>query len=190
MRIAFVTTWDPHDPGIWAGTGYHVARALEAQGCELQYIGPLRDCGRLLFKGVQLAYRMLKKQAFQRDREPWIINGYARQIEQRLASSNAQAVFAVSAIPVTNLKTTLPIVFWVDATYPAMLESYRWELPAAARSRRLGIAAEAQALARASLAIFSSRWAAQSALANYNVDPAKVKVVPFGANVDTQHTPE
>src|SRR5207244_7229843 len=104
-------------------------------GCELQYIGPLRDRVGLLFKGAQLAYRSLKKQAFQREREPAIIRGYARQIEEQLANSDVQAVFAVSTIPIARLETGLPIVFWVDATYPAMLESYRWELPAAARSR-------------------------------------------------------
>ena len=28
MRIAFVTTWNPHDPGIWAGTGYKLYHRL------------------------------------------------------------------------------------------------------------------------------------------------------------------
>ena len=29
MKIAFVSTWDPDNPNIWAGTGYHMVRALQ-----------------------------------------------------------------------------------------------------------------------------------------------------------------
>ena len=32
MHIAFVSTWDARDPTLWAGTSYHMWRALEAQG--------------------------------------------------------------------------------------------------------------------------------------------------------------
>ena len=42
---------------------------------------------------------------------------------------------------------------------------------------------EQAALDRASLAIFSSNWARDSAIANYRVDPSKVKAIPFGCNI-------
>src|SRR5262245_55722916 len=45
MKLALVTTWDPHDPSVWAGTGYHIAKALEAQSCAIEYVGPLRERG-------------------------------------------------------------------------------------------------------------------------------------------------
>jgi glycosyltransferase involved in cell wall biosynthesis len=48
---------------------------------------------------------------------------------------------------------------------------------------------EQAALTRCSLAIYSSEWAASTALRHYTVDPRKVKVVPFGANTDgLQHS--
>ncbi|HMC69192.1 MAG TPA: hypothetical protein VKJ07_08575, partial [Mycobacteriales bacterium] len=126
MNIAFVTTWDPHDAGIWAGTGYHIARALEAQGCRLEYLGPLRERFVLPFKVAQLAYQKLRKQSFHRDREPAIVRGFAKQIDERLAGSDAEAVFCVGTIPVPYLQTTLPVVAWADATYAAMLDAYRF----------------------------------------------------------------
>jgi hypothetical protein len=39
-------------------------------------------------------------------------------------------------------------------------------------------------LSRCKLAIFSSEWGAQSAIDHYNFDPSKLKVVPFGANLE------
>jgi len=44
--------------------------------------------------------------------------------------------------------------------------------------------ADQACLDHCALAIFSSRWAAAVAMRDYAVDPAKVKVVPFGASVD------
>jgi len=51
------------------------------------------------------------------------------------------------------------------------------------RTLRNGHALEQNALDRCHLALYSSEWAANSALELYRVDPRKVHVVPFGANV-------
>jgi len=48
---------------------------------------------------------------------------------------------------------------------------------------RNGNAMEKSALDRCKLAIYSSEWAAQTAINYYKTDPSKVKVVPFGANI-------
>jgi glycosyltransferase involved in cell wall biosynthesis len=44
---------------------------------------------------------------------------------------------------------------------------------------------EQAALSNCRLAIYSSDWAAETAMNAYQVDAAKVKVVPFGANVES-----
>ena len=47
---------------------------------------------------------------------------------------------------------------------------------------RAGHATERAAFERAALLIFASQWAANSAIADYNIEPSKIAVVPFGAN--------
>ena len=47
-----------------------------------------------------------------------------------------------------------------------------------------GNAMEKMALERCRVAIYSSEWAAQTAVNNYNINPYKVHVVPFGANIE------
>ncbi|HEX3358173.1 MAG TPA: glycosyltransferase family 4 protein [Tepidisphaeraceae bacterium] len=188
MRIAYVTTYDAHNPRNWSGLGFHIAKALEGAGCELDYIGPLRERCSAYFRAKTLLYRKFKRQAFQRDREPAILDGYARQVEQRLRSSDAKIVFSPGTVPIAHLQTNLPVVFWADATYAALQQSYQWELPAAAISLKRGHAMEQRAIDRVSLAIYSSDWAARSAINDYHAAPGKVKVVPFGANIDESRT--
>src|SRR3954470_19443313 len=111
MRLAYVTTHDARDPSKWAGTTYHIARTLEARGAAVEYVGPLREERALPLKARQWLYGQILKQALHRDREPVVLDGYARQVEQALARSNADIVFSPGTIPIAHLKTDRPIVF-------------------------------------------------------------------------------
>jgi hypothetical protein len=45
---------------------------------------------------------------------------------------------------------------------------------------------EREAIGRASLVLYASDWAAASAIEHYGADPDKVRVVPFGANLESE----
>jgi glycosyltransferase involved in cell wall biosynthesis len=136
-----------------------------------------------------LVHQKLFGTTLHRDREPVVLEGYARQVEAQLAAmQDIDVVFSPGTVPIARLRTDKPIVFWTDATYGAIVDEYVWEPPASARSRRLGDAMELEAIARAALAIYCSDWAARSAIERYGANAAKVKVVPFGANVATART--
>lgn len=47
---------------------------------------------------------------------------------------------------------------------------------------------EKLSLEKCKLAIYASDWAAQTAIEYYDADPNKVKVIPFGANIDRLRT--
>src|SRR5262249_46993635 len=153
MRLAYVTTHDARDPSKWAGTTFHIAKALAAQGAQVEYIGPLREEGALLLKARQWFSAKFKRQALHRRPEPVVLDGYARQVERALTSSATDIVLCPGTIPIAHLKTDRPIAFWTDATYGGILSEYRWELPASPRSRRLGDAQERSAIARSALCI-------------------------------------
>src|SRR5262245_31781290 len=111
MNIAYVTTYDAHDPGIWAGSGYHIARALEKQGLNLRFIGPLVERGALRLKAQQLAYQKLLGLALHRDREPVALEGYARQVERRLQDMpDVDVIFSPGTVAIARLRTRTPIV--------------------------------------------------------------------------------
>jgi glycosyltransferase involved in cell wall biosynthesis len=113
-----------------------------------------------------------------------LLKSFAAQVDCALASLDADVVFSVWTNPIAYARTEKPVVFWGDATLAGLAALYPGYRRLPAETVRDGHRAEQLALTRCRLAIYSSEWAAHTAVQNYDVDPAKVKVVPFGANID------
>ena len=183
MRLAFVTTYDARTVRSWSGIPYHMARALLREGVALEYVGPLETrIGRLSRERAKLYG--LNGGAYLFDRDPGVLRHYARQVESRLASLDVDAVFSPGTIPIAYLNTRLPIVTWTDATFGAMVDYYYFGLSRG--SIRDGNRMERAALDRVGAALYSSAWAAESAVVNHAADSTKVHVLPFGANLDDE----
>lgn len=190
MKLAYVTTYDAYDPHAWSGSASHMLRALRYSAVETEVIDNV-DSGAVLDylqKAKTLAYRKLMARDYQRARSPAVARHYAQQVQQRLAHSNYDAVLSPGTLPIACLETDRPIAIWTDATFAAMLDFYPNFSNFCDETIRNGHQLEQQALSRCSLAIFSSDWAAASAQRHYDIDPAKVKVVPFGANLESHRT--
>src|SRR5262249_41866969 len=114
-------------------------------------------------------------------REPSILKRLARRIERALSSAKPDVVFAPSSIPMSFVDTKVPWVYATDQLFCDFLDTYI-KSPSA-RFCRLGHAQEARALAHAARATYPSDWAAESAVRHYGADPAKIAVIPWGANL-------
>ena len=91
--------------------------------------------------------------------------------------------FSPGSEAVSCLDIPQPVAFCADATFANMIDYY-WDFSSLSKEYvRKGHLQESAALRRASLAIYPSEWAASSALQFYGADPAKVAVIPFGANL-------
>ena len=183
MRIAYVTTYDSADVHAWSGAGHHIMKALETAGCEIVPVGGLRKPG-FVGHAARTAFHRLRGKAYQRDRDPALLRAYARQVGERLEQLDVDVVFSPGTIPIAKLETNLPVVFWTDAVFDSLVGYYPEFSNFCGTTLRDGHAMEQEALTRASLAIYASEWAAEEACQHYEVDPAKIRVVPFGANVE------
>ncbi|KAB8330526.1 glycosyltransferase family 4 protein [Scytonema tolypothrichoides VB-61278] len=188
MKLAYVTRHDATNIKAWSGTVYHMVQTLRQQGIMVDYISSLKQKNALLFKGKQLAYRVFPKKRYLRDREPFILKHYAKQVASKLSHLNSDIVFSEGTIPISYLDCSQPIAFWTDATFAGMVEFYPEFSNLCQETIQNGNAAERSALERCQLAIYSSEWAAKTAIDNYQIDPIKVKVVPFGANIESEQT--
>jgi len=186
MTIGYTTPYDASVVGNWSGLGYFIPRALAAQGAEIDYIGSLKPPRLFPVRVRSVITQRVLKQGFGWDREPAVLGSYARQVEERLRSSKAQAVLAPGATTIARLKTDLPVFIWADATFAGLLNTYFFGL--SARSIRNGHAMEQETFKRCRLAFFSSDWAARTAIELCGADPSKVIVAPFGANFETTRT--
>ena len=188
MKIAYATQFAADDLQSWSGVVYHIRRALQDAGCEVLTIDSLREKGRIPGKLMELAYKHLAGKTFIRQRSAIMLDGFARQVEAALAGKGADFVLSPSCYPIARLKPGLPTAFWTDASFAGLVDFYPFMTRLSKRTLRDGQRSEQDALDRCSLAIYASDWAARTALENYRVDPAKVKVVPYGANVEAGRT--
>jgi glycosyltransferase involved in cell wall biosynthesis len=187
VNTAYVTTDDPADVRSWSGTYLYIAKALSAHGLELDPLGPLRMKHEFLFKAKEACYRFALRRRHPRDREPAIARSYADQVAPRIRPKH-DLVFAVGTLAIPYLECEQPIAFWSDATWAVMVDFYPVYSNLSTTSLRHGHALEKAALERSALAIYSSDWAARSAVEDYGLEPDRVAVVPFGANMDSQLT--
>lgn len=187
MKITYATTYDASDVHHWSGLGYHIAKALQRQEFELNFIGPLA-CPKMLwpaFKAKGLLYNRILGKRYHRGHDAVMAHYYARRIDEQLRKNpQTDLVFSPGAVPIAFLQSDRPTAYWHDATHANLFDFYPEYTDMCDRIIRDGHRIEQTAIDRASAVIFSSDWAAQSALRDYGADPSKVHVVPFGANLE------
>jgi glycosyltransferase involved in cell wall biosynthesis len=159
-------------------------KALSGTGFEICTIDNLSQVESVISAAKRLYYEKLAMKGFRQDREPSLLRSYAAQVGKALASINCDVVFSPGTLPIACLETDKPVVFWTDSTFAGMVDFYPGYTNLCTESVKRGNQMDRSALDRCCLAIYSSEWAASTALRNYTVDPRKVKVVPFGANID------
>ncbi|WP_404789621.1 glycosyltransferase family 4 protein [Altericista sp. CCNU0014] len=191
MKVAYVTPYDSRSlqgRKEWSGLGYYIAQSLLKQQVVLDYMGPLNEPE--IFKGIykfKKAYcKFINKKTYLPNADPWMLKNYARQISQKLKNSDADVVFSATSIPTAYLECDRPVVFWADATFAGLHNFYEQYTNLDESVMREWNWLEENALQKCSLAIYASDWAAKTAIEAYGADPNKVKVVPFGANIDTE----
>ena len=183
MKIAYLTVDDPADTNAWSGINAHMAEALRKQpAVELYHVGPLRT-SRILISKLKACFLTLRyRQRYLWSRDPMLLRAYATRAE-RLLPTGCDLIFSPGTEPISYLRTNKPVVFWTDAPFAAMLNYYPWYCGLSRAARRDGLQCDTLALRRARLAIYSSAWAATAAIEQHAADPAKIRVLPFGANL-------
>jgi glycosyltransferase involved in cell wall biosynthesis len=185
ITAAYVTTGDAADVRTWSGIFYYAAQALAAQSIVVDRFGPLQTRYNKLFRAKSGIYRFLLGRRHHRDREPVVARHYARQVMSRLGPEH-DVVFGVGTIPLGYLECEQPIIAWSDATFAAMIDFYSIFTNLSAATIRNAQALERAALRRCRFVIYSSDWAAESAITDYGIDRGRVAVVPFGANLGSE----
>ena len=188
MKLAFATTFNGQDIGKWSGTPFHMAQAFEQEGMSIEYIGQLKKSLPPFFKIKQVWKQFA---CSQRDSPRFNIVAakyYSEQVSRHLESLTVDAIIAPQINPVAYLESKKPLVLWTDGLYSSLVGFYPGFSSHSADTIKQGNIITRKCLSRCRLALFSSDWAARTAIEIYGTDKEKVKVVPFGANLQTQNT--
>ena len=199
-RVLVLAWADLHDKSALSGMPFGMRRGLEEAGCDvvLGDIGPLNlgsrlQAGRKSFRGSKVLrsgrdlHRFcLERLAGGRVRRRLEIHARAcaRLADQAVRRTCPDVVFGpCMSRPLGFMETSKPIVYASDATASLLVNAY----DVYRRRGRSWKAAmhdfENQAIARADRVALASRSSVQSAIEDHQADPAKVSVVPLGANV-------
>lgn len=190
MNIAFVTTYNARDVINWSGLGYYISKSLEDSGNNLQYAGNLKMEFSTFDFLKKVYYRKLLHKSFPLERTVYTAKAYSKTVAQRLSGSDYDCVFSPGTLPIAYLETKAPKVIYTDITFAGMLNYYESSDKIPREIVRQANKIESQALKSCALALYASEWAAESAIKYYQLDASKVKVVPFGSNLDSHFSRE
>jgi glycosyltransferase involved in cell wall biosynthesis len=82
------------------------------------------------------------------------------------------------------LETDAPIIYLSDATQHLLFDYYDNRSCVSTERRRADDEAERESIARAAHISYPSGWARRSAIDDYDANPAKISVIPWGANIE------
>lgn len=190
MKLAYASTFNSQDVANWSGTPFYMAQAFTQNQVAIDFIGGLKHRTPPFFKVKQIWKKLLSGQRESPRFNIYAAKAFSEQTLQQLGKRDVNAILAPQINPICYLDTNKPIVLWTDALYSSLIGFYPGFSAHSASSIEQGNQITQACLSRTSLAIFSSEWAARSAIEIYGADKNKVQVVPFGANLANTPTLE
>jgi glycosyltransferase involved in cell wall biosynthesis len=180
LKIAYVTVYDAQDVNQWSGLPFYISETIKKYIGEIEFIGNLKS--KYTIKNIykKIYYKFVEQKYFL-DRTEENGKYYASQVKKKIKGKSFDLIFAPGTIPIAYLDICSPIFFWTDANFHGMLNYYFTNL--CKETIYDGDKMEKIALEKSSLAIYSSEWAANGTINYYKINPEKVIVIPFGANI-------
>lgn len=183
MKIGFLSVYSPNDRSVSSGTNYSIAQALSKIG-SVKWI-QIRQPRYAKFI-CRLVNRIVRFSGKNFDFIHTRLG--ARVCNKKCNSKHLKGVDVLCAFfcmqNIANLRIDIPIIYFTDATFPAMTDYY----PEFSNLLRLniqdGIYLEKKAMDSAAAVVVSSNWAAKSAIKQLGQTENKVNVIEFGANID------
>ena len=186
-RIAYYSVNDPLDKRSWSGIPYYLGQSLQRNIGDVDFLGPVPIPYWLdkTLRGVAKLHRVLFGREFY-TKYSLMLNWYAmRVLSRRLKRGSYDFIFAPASSPaLAFLRTSLPVLHLQDSTFRSYTGTYMEFKKASRLSLFTGELLERKALRKADFIMYTSHWAADSAINEYGFSPSRIFVRPFGANMD------
>jgi glycosyltransferase involved in cell wall biosynthesis len=184
-KIGYLSAEDPRNKKVWSGTHYSIYKALKQIG-EVKILGPFEPEFTLALGKIknQLLLRLFKKR-FDYRHSPALSKAYAKYFSMKINNESFDLLVAPAAsAEIAFLETNVPIVYISDGTFSSCLNYHKALSNLTDQSVEFGNLVEKKAIEKSKHVIVSSDWAARSLREDYNATADKVKIIPFGANLE------
>lgn len=162
-------------------------QALAHEFAEVVHLGPLQALEQP-FKNKKLLYSKALQQQYLADLEPLLHRCLSAEVERKLAGIvGLDAIISPGCFPYPNvfLNAKVPVFLWADATFAGLCEIFPDYQQLCKENIWCGSQIQQLAIDKAARTIFASSWAADSAVETYDADRNKVRVIPYGANIQS-----
>jgi glycosyltransferase involved in cell wall biosynthesis len=163
-----------------------MAQALERNVGEVIYLGPVSF--RWLFAAgdrINLLLNKLLGKRYHYSCSIVVSSLYRVVFARKLKRLALDVLFAPAGYTeVAYLRTKTPIIIGCDSTLYQLIGYYSGLSRLLAISEKEVTYIEKKAMQKAALICPTSQWAASSIVQDYGINKARVKVIPFGANID------
>jgi glycosyltransferase involved in cell wall biosynthesis len=183
-KILFLSSFDPADRKKLSGVSYFIYDTLIKDFETVDVLGPVQIRGFL----NSIIGRIVRKLPVRYNLEHsyFLAYLYARAFRKLLNSHSCDIILAPRASSeIALLRTSIPIFYYTDTTFHSLYNYYEWFSGFSALSVWEGNRIEKKALDNASACIFTSEWAAKSALNFYKIPQNKVHIIPWGPNLES-----
>jgi glycosyltransferase involved in cell wall biosynthesis len=193
MKIAYVTKnnvlnkqdWSQYEQGLWSAS-YYISKYLIDDSDYINYISTAGHKFRALTRAKWSYYRRVFKKDYYSWAEPLVLKDYANQIKKQLLKKDFDIVLCPeNVVPIAYLECKKPIVLWTDSTLSSLINFYPHMGNLCQENIKNIYAMEAAALHRCQMLIYTSDWAAQTAIDTYGISPSKIKVLPWCAHLQS-----
>ncbi len=169
------------DTSIWNGVPIQMLKALEHAGHDVLTTGPVQARPSLSTRTKAKLYKLIFNQRYCAQFDTTFAQQLSSETERHI-TGQVDAVFCPGNMPwpVAFLDPAIPLVCWLDATIANLSRSYTWLDDICPESLKQAHQLQKQLLDRCELLIFSSSWAAESAISDYGSNRAKIHIMPFG----------
>lgn len=185
IKLGFLASGDPLDRQVWSGLPYSMWQHLRVEFPEAISYSPLSRQTVRIAKGIDRASQMLTSFVCPPHYNHRIIPVASRRLKHQIRQQRPDVVFAAAASSfVPAIPDDIPVIYFTDGTFRQLNGYYERLSKLSPATIQRAEELEAFSINRAAASAFSSQWAADSAIADYGADPARVHVVPFGSAVD------
>ncbi len=181
LKISYVTKFDSGDVHPFSGLIYNIAKALEKQDIDVEYIDKLKHRDKFVPLCMAAWHKYIGKGWHWYGHEPAVAKANGKEITRRI-SADSDAVLFMEIPNAAWTRTDKIKAFYTDYTYKST-SGYDSLKRLCKRTVRHLTGNEAAAYKNCDLLLFCSEFTAKSAIEDYGADPSKVRVVPFGANM-------
>ncbi|WP_255090471.1 MULTISPECIES: glycosyltransferase family 4 protein [unclassified Synechococcus] len=183
MNRQLLCCGDATDPATWSNIPFFLLQAGKASGLLDGGLAlhPERLRSRQRLWNLAQLLRTGRPGGFQYSR------GFARALLAQAHLDPTQSLQLLSHFPLLPPQPwprQWTINYYIDATICQVFDAYGIGSRIAPAFQRRVLERERQGYEAAGVVICMCRWAADSVIADYGIDPAKVHVVPGGANLD------